>query len=193
MMINSKESYLEYLEKDRLRLGIKKNVSIFLNPFEIDLEIWKFQKALRKCEYLYNTDNKTIFWKIRKLFAAMYFKKLSCKLGFTIPPNCFGPGLRILHRGTIIVNGQCNIGENCTINACVNIGNQAGYNDKVPCIGNNVYLGPGAKLFGDIYIADGCAVGANAVVNKSFIELNSVIVGIPAIQKGFVNRNFHII
>lgn len=192
-MINSKESYLEYLEKDRSRLGIKKKTLIFLHPFEIDLEIWRFQKALRKCEYLYNIDNNTILWKIKKFLAARKFKQLSCKLGFTIPPNCFGPGLRILHRGTIIINGQCIIGENCTINACVNIGTQAGYNDKVPCIGNNVYIGPGAKLFGDIYIADRCAIGANAVVNKSFLEPKSVIVGIPAVQKGFLNRDLHVI
>ena len=192
-MINSKESYLEYLEKDRLRLGIKKHKSLFLNPFEIDLEIWEFQKALRKCEYFYNIDNNSIIWKIGKFLAARNFKRLSCKLGFTIPTNCFGPGLRILHRVTIVINGQCEIGENCTINACVNIGTQAGYIDKVPKIGNNVYIGPGAKLFGDIYIADGCAIGANAVVNKSFTESNSVIVGIPAVKKGSLDRDLHII
>ena len=36
------------------------------------------------------------------------------------------------------------------------------------------------KVFGDIEIADGCYIGANAVVNKSILEPNSVIVGIPA-------------
>ena len=69
-MINSKASYLEYLEKDRLRLGIKKHKPLFLNPFEIDLEIWEFQKALRKCEYFYNIDNNSIMWRIGKFFAA---------------------------------------------------------------------------------------------------------------------------
>lgn len=51
---------------------------------------------------------------------------------------------------------------------------------KAPIIGDNVYIGPGAVLFGEITIADGCYIGANAVVNKSFTEPNSVIVGIPA-------------
>ena len=44
----------------------------------------------------------------------------------------------------------------------------------------SIYIGPGAVLFGEITIADGCYIGANAVVNKSFTEPNSVIVGIPA-------------
>lgn len=50
---------------------------------------------------------------------------------------------------------------------------------KAPKIGNDVYIGPGAVIFGDIEIADGCYIGANAVVNKSILEPNSVIVGIP--------------
>lgn len=61
----------------------------------------------------------------------------------------------------------------------VNIGANGG-SHKAPKIGDNVYIGPGAVIFGDIEIADGCYVGANAVVNKSFLEPNSVIVGIPA-------------
>lgn len=51
---------------------------------------------------------------------------------------------------------------------------------KAPQIGNDVYIGPGAVIFGDITIADGCYIGANAVVNKSISETNSVVVGVPA-------------
>ncbi len=187
-MINSKETYNFYLNEDKKALGITKlPLFLFLNPFDIDIEIWLFQKTLRKCEYLYNVDKKTFFWKLRKYIAARRLKKLSCKLGFTINPNCFGPGLRIAHRGTIVVNGQCKIGANCTINACVNIGAKAGFDEQVPKIGNNVYIGPGAKIYGDITIADGCAIGANAVVNKSCIKPNMILVGVPAIEKGEVS------
>ena len=61
----------------------------------------------------------------------------------------------------------------------VNIGANQG-SDKAPVIGNDVYIGPGSVIFGDITIADGCYIGANSVVNKSVEEPNSVIVGIPA-------------
>ena len=187
-MINSKESYRFYLNEDKKALGIKKTpLLLFFNPYDIDLEIWAFQKALRRCEYLYNLDNKTFYWKIRKFLAARKFKKLSCKLGFTINPNCFGPGLRIAHRGTIVVNGQSRIGANCTINACVNIGAKFGFDKEVPKIGHNVYIGPGAKIYGDITIADGCAIGANSVVNKTCVNPNTILIGVPAIERGEVS------
>lgn len=55
----------------------------------------------------------------------------------------------------------------------------------MPVLGDNIYLGPGAKVFGRITIADGCKIGANAVVNKSCVQENSVLVGVPAYRKGF--------
>lgn len=62
----------------------------------------------------------------------------------------------------------------------VNIGADARMHDAAPTIGDNVYIGPGAKIFGKIQIADGIAIGANAVVNKSFFEQDISIAGVPA-------------
>jgi serine O-acetyltransferase len=108
------------------------------------------------------------------------FRREQIKYGFIIWPNCFGPGLSIAHPGPIIVNSAARIGKNCRIHECVNIGTEAGYGHKVPHIGNNVFIGPGAKIFGEITIADGIAIGANSVVNKSFLEPNITIAGVPA-------------
>jgi len=105
---------------------------------------------------------------------------MSILLGFTILPNVFGPGLSIGHRGTIVINPCAKIGANCRIHVCVSIGTEAGHTFKAPVIGDNVYIGPGAKLFGKIYIADGIAIGANSVVTKSFCEKNITIAGVPA-------------
>lgn len=91
----------------------------------------------------------------------------------------FGPGLSIAHYGTIVVSEQASIGRNCRIHAGVNIGASAGKNGA-PVIGNNVYIGPGAILFGNIIIADNISIGANATVNKSFTKPNVVIAGTPA-------------
>ena len=44
---------------------------------------------------------------------------------------------------------------------------------------NNVLIGAGAKIIGEIVIGDNCVIGANAVVTKSFPE-NAVIAGNPA-------------
>ena len=176
-MINSKQDYFFYLEADRLSLGRKTKKPI------ISDEIWIFQKLLRKYEYYHNCKIHSI--PISRVYYSILitkYKLYSMLLGFTIPINTFGPGLNIAHRGTIIINGNAAIGENCRIHAGVNIGTEAGHSGKAPEIGNNIYIGPGAKLFGKIRIADGIVVGANAVVNKSFTDANISIGGIPAKQ-----------
>ena len=97
----------------------------------------------------------------------------------SIPKNTCGKGLTLYHFGSIVLNGGVRIGKNCCIMNNVNIGANGG-SEKCPRIGNDVYIGPGAVIYGDIEIADGCYIGANAVVNKSFIEKHSIIAGIPA-------------
>jgi serine O-acetyltransferase len=47
-----------------------------------------------------------------------------------------------------------------------------------PTIGDNVYIGPGAKIVGAVTIGDNVAIGANCVVTRD-IEADSVVVGIP--------------
>lgn len=101
-------------------------------------------------------------------------------LGFSIPINVFGPGLSIAHRGTIVVNKDARIGDNCRIHACTNIGSGRGSDVLAPKIGNGVYIGPGAKIFGNVEIADDIAIGANSVVNKSFYEKGISVAGVPA-------------
>ena len=79
--------------------------------------------------------------------------------------------------GPIIINGNAKIGTECRIHVGVNIGANGG---KSPIIGNDVYIGPGAKIFGEIVIADSVKIGANAVVNKSCAQKGATLVGIPA-------------
>ena len=178
-MIHSKKDYIEYLEADRIAIGLPSET---LSSRFADLAfggVWSFQRLLRKIEYYQNS--KKNFGKNPYYFYLLYrFRKSQMYTGFIIEPNCFEAGLSISHPGTIIVNPLARIGYNCRIHPCTSIGTKAGYRDKVPHIGNNVYIGPGAKIFGDITIADGIAIGANSVVNKSFLEPNITIAGVPA-------------
>lgn len=113
----------------------------------------------------------------------MYYKnklrKLGVKLGFSISINCFDAGLSIPHYGTIVVNSRARIGKNCRLHVGVNIGASAGKREA-PQIGENVYIGPGAIIFGEIKIADNVTIGANATVNKSCERTDVVLVGTPA-------------
>lgn len=50
----------------------------------------------------------------------------------------------------------------------------------MPVLGDNIYIAPGAKIFGNIKIANRCRIGANAVVNKNCNIENATLVGVPA-------------
>lgn len=134
-----------------------------------------FQRSLRYFEYHKNRSPKGLGW-LWLLWLHVKFRLLSIYLGFTIPPNTCGPGLCLPHYGTIVISPSAILGENCRIHVCVNIGLK---NGKAPTIGNNVYIGPGAKLFGGIRIGDNVVIGANAVVNCDFPS-NVSVAGVPA-------------
>lgn len=177
-MIKSKKDYIHYLAQDKKALGIvNSNFISKLVNFISPNPIWTFQKSLRKLEYYSNCRNKGLI-KFYVLFLKYKFKRISIKLNFSIPINVFGPGLSIVHYGTIVINSATKIGRNCRIHACVNIGASGGKPDA-PKIGNNVYIAPGAKIYGNIEIANNCAISANAVVGKSFVEEGILIAGNP--------------
>jgi serine O-acetyltransferase len=100
--------------------------------------------------------------------------------------NVFGPGLRIIHPGTIIVNPNTRVGANCGLHNLVHIARntQKRPHDAGPTIGDNVFIGPGSGIFGDITIADGVVIGANSVVTKSVLEPNITVAGAPARKIG---------
>lgn len=169
-MIHSKKDYHFYCDEDTKALFFGRTPS-FVD--RIKNPILRYQKQLRKCEFYRNVYGST---SILYIISKLKLRRMSYKLGIQIPENTFGPGLRIAHWGTIIVNPRCRIGGYCTIHAGTNIGvdSQGG----VPIIGDRCYIGPGAKIFGEIVIEDDCKIGANAVVNKSF-SAGSTIVGVP--------------
>ena len=186
-MIKSKDELIRFIKADQKALGIqaKKKRNLF-QCLIFPSGISEFQANLRKLEYIEGRPQSLII-RIWKFIVYRRYLQLSHLLSFSIPPNVFGPGLSIAHRGTIVVNKGARVGANCRLHVCVNIGTEAGQSHVAPKIGNNVYIGPGAKIYGDIEIADGCAIGANAVVNKSFLEPGSVIAGVPAKKVGEVD------
>lgn len=125
-------------------------------------------------------ESNLILYKIIGIYYNLLYRRLSIKLGFSIPINCIDAGLSIAHYGTIVIFPHVKIGKNCRIHACVNIGASSG-KLKAPKIGDNVYIGPGALLFGEIEIANRITIGANSTVNKSCLTENAIIADSPAI------------
>lgn len=172
-MIKTRSDYKECLAIERKAMGGGNLLKDKLLPSPS----WRFVKALRRLEYHYNQT--VIIHKILAFIAYVRYYSLMMKTGISIPKNTCEKGLTLYHHGSIVVNAACRIGENCCIMNNVNIGANGGSN-KAPIIGKDVYIGPGAVIYGDISIADGCYIGANAVVNKSFTTPNSIIAGVPA-------------
>ncbi len=174
-MIRSKQEYLAYLEADRINLGCAKNIQNYLFH-----DIWRFQRVLRRLEYQKNCKRGRLA-KLVELYLQFRWKQIGTQLGFSIAPNTFGPGLSIVHKGTIVVNQRARIGANCRVHVCVVVGAAHG-RPEAPTLGNNIYLAPGAKLYGSIILADDIAVGANAAVGKSFEKPGITVGGVPAQQ-----------
>lgn len=173
-MIENKIDLKRYLESDKIALGRKRKRPKFSDY------IWKYEICLRKCEYYNNKNRRIIMDNIIKIIYKYRKFILGNKLGYDIPLNVFDEGLSIAHKGPIVVNSGARIGKNCRIHICVNIGTSAGKEKEAPYIGDNCYIGPGAKIFGKIIIGNNIAIGANAVVNKSFEQNNITIAGVPA-------------
>lgn len=172
-MIRSKNDLRRYLDSDKRVYGITRRRPALYGDWH-----WKFLISLRHEEY--HANNSGFAHRILKKWWALWHSHYGVKMGWDIPINTFGPGLKINHYGLIVVNGNARIGAFCDIHQGVNIGQHGTSQDDVPEIGDNVWIGPGAKIFGKIKIASRCAIGANAVVNKSFLEEDISIAGIPA-------------
>jgi serine O-acetyltransferase len=167
--IKSRENYLRFLRADKISSGNPERPYFFK-------DIMLFQIRLRKLEYALNCSRNPI----RITWRRILFHRSSVRLGYSISPNTIGPGLSLAHRGTIVINGGARIGSNCRIHAGVNIGTEAGKSSAAPTIGDNCYIGPGAKIFGEVVIGSGVVIGANAVVNRSFPDSDQTLAGVPA-------------
>ena len=115
------------------------------------------------------------------LYIFYFFPCVTVRLltGIQIPKFCrIGPGLRIHHYGTLILNGGVIIGSNCTLRTGVVIGNLHG-GDDIPVLGDKVEIGVGAKVLGRIHIGNNVKIGANAVVIRDVPD-GATAVGVPA-------------
>ena len=174
-MIKNKTDYFFYKEADRIISGrVPKSFLVRLKLLLVPDPIGKFMCLLRAVEY-YDNCSTGIAGKLKGKFYKQQFRKTSLKLGFSIPPNVFGPGLFIPHYGTIVINAKARVGANCVLHTSTCITAKEGIN-----IGDNFYFSTGSILAGNIQLNDSVTVGANSLVNKSFTETNVLIGGSPA-------------
>ena len=116
---------------------------------------------------------------------ARFFELLSFMIGANeISAKCqIGKDTKFYHRGLgCVVQENTIIGENCRIFQNVTLGSR--WKNGVcesgsPIIGDNVVIGAGAMVLGNILIGNNVKIGANAVVTKNIPD-EATAVGVPA-------------
>jgi serine O-acetyltransferase len=87
-----------------------------------------------------------------------------------------GPRMVLIHATGVVINGRVHCGADLRVEHQVTIGAERG---ATPVIGNDVFIGAGAKIIGAVMVGDGARIGANAVVVND-VPPYSTVVGIPA-------------
>jgi serine O-acetyltransferase len=121
------------------------------------------------------------FYKMRLFFFARLISQISRQMtGIEIHPGAqIGQGFFIDHGMGVVIGETAIIGDNVLLYQGVTLGGTGLEKGKRhPTIGNNVVIGTGAKVLGNITIGDNSYVGANAVVIKD-VPPNSTVVGVP--------------
>jgi len=146
---------------------------------------------MRTCSYLKSNPVLKILFPLAWLILRHHEFKYGISISYR---TRIGSGLYIGHFGGIVVNHNAIIGKNCNLSHQVTLGAaNRGERKGYPVIGDNVYIGPGAKLVGHVVIGNNAAIGANCVVTHDVPE-NGVVVGVPARvismegSGGYINR-----
>ncbi|HOS96394.1 MAG TPA: serine O-acetyltransferase [Deltaproteobacteria bacterium] len=120
---------------------------------------------------------------VRKPFSLIYkvlFKLVQVVTGIELPCEVrVGRNFRIDHFGDIIVSGFASFGDDCVIRNGVTVGLRRTDEPAAPRIGDNVDIGAGAKVLGNITIGNNVRIGANAVVLTDVPD-DCLAVGNPA-------------
>lgn len=150
---------------------------------------YKYVIAWRKAAYFGKRHPLGIYFRLK-------LKSLSEKSGIQIPTETkIGKGLLIAHFGTIVINPAVVMGDNINIAPNVIIGKaNRGEKKGVPSIGNNVWIGAGSVIVGNITIGDDVMIAPNAYVNMD-VPSHSIVVGNPGMihmkdnaTEGYINN-----
>ena len=136
--------------------------------------LWHHMILLRKAEYHINAHHQ-----LRGILYRLLLKRLQLKYSLSIPLNTCEAGLKIMHLGPILINGNAQIGKNCVLHVYTALVAK-GISNQAPILGDGVVVGVGATIVGGVRIAKNVAIGANSVVVKDVLEANIAVAGIPA-------------
>jgi serine O-acetyltransferase len=116
------------------------------------------------------------YWVTRAFaFVIMKINAIICGCVIGIDAR-FGKNFIILHSVGIVINSKVRGEDNIILESGVVIGEEKG---GCPTLGNNIFIGSGAKVIGRVHIGNNVTVGANAVVTKDVCDY-ATVAGVPA-------------
>jgi len=147
----------------------RENCTMFWQPGKKLLaSIRQYQRLRNKASFFFDSFIQVLL---------LQYRFWSVVTGADIPINSsLGGGLLITHPNGIVIHPKAKIGPNCLIFQQVTIDSRDG---GIPIIGDNVDIGAGAKIIGNVSIGNHVRIGANSVVLKNVPD-NCTVIGIPA-------------
>ncbi len=134
------------------------------------------------------------FYKIKLKFIARLISTVGRRrTGIEIHPAAkIGKNLFIDHGMGVVIGETAVVGNNCTIYQGVTLGGTGKeHNKRHPTLGDNVIVGAGAKVLGNITIGNNVKIGANSVVLKDVPD-NCTVVGVGRIIYSDDNKQFSV-
>ena len=149
-------------------------IKLLLNPAQFAVVVFRLQ-------YYCNSKGWRLATKLLSIFNIIFFS-------VDIAPLAeIGPGFIIAHANGIVINAQVTIGENCivTLQNSIAVGPRLGedISQSRAVLEDNVIIGAGARVVGNLTIGHDSLVGMNAVVTRS-APAYSLLAGIPAAVVG---------
>jgi serine O-acetyltransferase len=145
-----------------------------------------YQRVLRRAEY-WDDRGKAVVYRSILMVYKWRLLRLGERIGMEIPRHTCGPGLSVAHPGTIVVNGDAQVGARCRLSQGVTIGaGMAG----APRIGSDVFVGPHSQIIGGVTVGDGATILPGAVV-VSDVAARCTVGGVPARVTASETRPWH--
>ena len=142
------------------------------------------------CTYRFGRWSSELSGLSRKLSGKAYG---ALSLGMLVTTGCtihreadLGSGFHLVHVGNVKIHPQVRLGKNVGVMHDVTIGVNM-ERPGVPVIGDNVFIGAGAKILGPVHIGDGARIAANSLV-LSDVPAGATAVGVPARALRYTGR-----
>lgn len=165
--MQDRERFLMTVSADLVALGLPDR---YRYRYRWTHRIAYYQRLLRLAEFRKGSSG--LFSRFLYLWSRFRLELVGERMGFDIPLGVFGPGLSIAHRGTIVVNGNAQIGSGCRIHPGVTIGDVGG---GAPIIEDDVFLGPNCGVFGQVVVGTGSMLGPHTLVRDSVPPASIVV------------------